>query len=173
MAQFIKLLATASVLLLSSISNAAPISYQGDLTLAGTVNSTLEKSHWWFFSANAGDQVTIQANRREIEMDPAFVLYQGKSSDDLNLTSLAIADDEIDVAGPYGDPKLVYDITATGDYSIRIFSFFSWASNDNLYDYSISVVGSSADPYAVSEPAALGILALAAFGAIGVRRRFA
>jgi len=159
-----------------SVSVASSIQYQGDLTFGEQVSSSFNDSHWWSFTANKGDSVTITALRGEVNLDPALVLYRGLAESTSMLTYLAFADDEIDTAGIFGDPQLKdFQIMSTGDYSIRLFSFWSDNSGqDSLHPYSISVVGSTVmteKKSNVSEPATLGILALAMLSLMGLRRK--
>lgn len=175
MTGFIKSIITVAALAFASVSIAAPITYQGDLTGAGLVESQLETEHWWRFSATAGDIVTITARRMEAALDPALYLYSGVSSDVKGLTFLGFRDDTIAAGvagGPFADPQFTnYNIAATGDYSLRVYSFVSYdAGQDGLYDYSIEVANSTAS---VTEPATFGIMALSLMGLVGLRRKFA
>lgn len=172
MKNLVKNLVGISALAIGSIGTAAPIVYQGDLTNVGTVQSTLQTDAWWRFSASAGDIITVTARRLEAALDPAMYLFAGVANDSNLLSMLAFGDDEIAAEGPYGDPMISdYAISQTGDYSIRVMSYFSgYAGADNAYSYSVSLVNSNAAN--VTEPATMSILALSLLGFIGFRRKF-
>lgn len=179
MTKLIKIIVSLAALAVASVGVAAPISYQGDLTSTGLVESKVEKEAWWTFSANAGDILTITVRRLEAALDPALVLYSGVSSNINDLTFLGYRDDNLDAGvagGPFGDPQFSnFGITETGEYSLRLFSFVSLdAGQDGLFDYSINVENSTALTSAsVSEPATFGIMALSMMGLMGLRRKLA
>ena len=77
-----------------------PITYEGQLCPGVAQSgaavyrgySDLNDADFWYFTANAGDVVTIQVDRVSCEMDPVFLLYEG-SGDTTSLTLLTGADD--------------------------------------------------------------------------------
>jgi len=174
---FFKLGIAAVCLSVSALSYAAPISYVGDLTNGQTQTGALTRNgsvsgQWWSFSASAGDLVSITVNRLTRQLDPAFYLYEGVASDSSQLMShrLAFADDEINVPGPFGDPRLDnFGIDTAGQYSLYIFSYASnWICDDYQYQVTLENTPAQVD---VSEPAILSLFSLALFGVAGLRKR--
>jgi len=169
--------------LFATAANAAPISAQAHLSSSLTTTSSLSSNHWYTFSAQAGDLVSITVNRLEKQFDPALALFSGLVTDEYSSLSLvAFADDNIaeldGYRGPFADPKIAgYEVENAGDFSFNIFSFLSGESVDGLFDYQLTFDITSHDgetsSVTVSEPATFGVFGLAMAGFIGIRRRLA
>jgi len=131
-------------LLVSTSPNAAPITYQGDITFGSTVTGTLIGGNgwsaenelgreWWTFSGREGDIVSITGSRLDGDLDLAFSLYFGTTEVDESLfsafsdfggmTFFEWYDDEWGPAipGPERDPQVLgFWLPTTGTYSIAI-----------------------------------------------------
>lgn len=165
-------------LALSGAARADLIPYEGVLTLDnpdfGQVEPGSDFGDWWFFTATAGERITITGRRLEAALDPAFDLYFGFGDTDL-LEFVGFADDELPpfiAPGPFGDPQLTFTAAQTGTYSIHLWSFASDDPGpDGFYDYLIALT-----PAPVPEPAMFGLFGagLAGLGLAGrglARRR--
>ena len=162
-------------LLVASVSFAGPIHYQATLAGDTYLESSMKKKHWYQFSGQAGDVITITLRRLEAALDPAFTLFFGADRRK-SLEFVAFADDEIaplsGLEGPWADAQLLnFTLAETGDYSLKVFSFISGRpGNDRKYDYSLEVSGLSSQQSSVAEPALFGLFALS-LGALVVARR--
>jgi len=192
-----KKLTLCSSLLLAlygSGAHAVPVVYEGsllpDVTFFGQISEPSETGSphddFWWFSASAGDTVTITVNRLENALDPAIHLYRGTGTDTDSLYHIAYADDNYDelsgFSGPYKDPQLVVTLTNSGDYTIQVWSFWSDdPGSDGVYDYQITLGtpptqeilphrwGNKVQP--VPEPATTVLLSLGLAGLLGFARR--
>jgi hypothetical protein len=122
---------------------AAPIVYEGNITIGSSVTGFVGPFSWfdptdtppadfWTFSGTAGQVVNIRGTRLNNNLDPALSLYRGviTPGTDYSLfdpfdnfdsvTFLATADDEIPAPGPFGDPFLRIVLPSTGVYTIAI-----------------------------------------------------
>ncbi len=167
------------LLSLPGLANAGPILYQADLTagdsVAGTVENdtigALDRFSYWRFEANAGDQIDVMVNRSERDHDPVMWIWFGLFSDTTELGAPQfLADDEIAVLGPFGDPREQFTAQA-GVYTVGIYDHSAARTRcEGLCDFQISVTGSTAS---VPEPPAttMLVLGLLSLGILRVRRR--
>lgn len=186
----------AGLLAMATPCAAAPIAaYEGQLipniTFFGQVaepsgTGTPNDDFWWFY-ANAGDAITITANRLEASLDTAFYLYFGVGGDTSSLAYLLMRDDNIaelpGYSGPYSDPQLLNWIaTSTGYYTVQVWSYLSDSpGSDGVYDYQITLgtpptaeviphqPGNGVQP--IPEPATGILLGLGLLGLAALRRR--
>ena len=135
-----------------------PITYEGQLCPGVAQSgaavyrgySDLNDADFWYFTANAGDVVTIQVDRVSCEMDPVFLLYEG-SGDTTSLTLLTGADDNNGQAcAPacfsYADPLVSgYALPSTGTYTIAVWDFIGGSCTSGPQAYSIVMSGNSCD----------------------------
>lgn len=132
----------------------APITYNGELC-PGVVNSGTAPvqsccgfgtAEFWFFSADAGDVVTIDVDRTNCEMDPIIVLYEG-FGDDSTLTFITSADDgDTPACEPgcfsFADPSLVgIVLPTTGVYTLAVWDFISGGCAVPPLTYEVVVTG--------------------------------
>lgn len=133
----------------------APIAYNGELC-PGVVNSGVAPvrngflsgfaaGDFWYFSALAGDVITIDVDRVNCEMDPIMLLYYG-FGDDTSLVEVAASDDEDLPCEPacfaWYDPLLIdFALPSTGVYTVVVFDFFSGACVSGPLAYDIVVTG--------------------------------
>lgn len=162
--------AAQTVTYLGTLQPGVPVT--GSVPGFGWGDNTGAEVDFWRFDGTAGQSVTIQANRLDLELDPAFSLYSGTTtanrsqfsslSDWGGLTFLTYADDEIPVPGsPFtGDPRLTnYLLPATGAYTIALGGYLS--EDEGPYDYRLVLV---------PEPSTW-LLLLAGFGGLALVRR--
>jgi len=154
----------SSALILSQTAQAAPITYiqlPNGLTIPVSPlvpgNNTNTPANWSYFSIAgiAGDVVTITGLRTNLEVDPAFGVWNGLEPDTANYTNLfsnslnysilASADDEIPSPGPWGDPTATFTLPSTGSYAVAFASFAS-ATPTAPFTYTIGVSGLSSSP---------------------------
>lgn len=132
----------------------APITYNGELC-PGVVNSGtapvqtccgLGTAEFWYFSADAGDVVTIEVDRTNCDMDPVMVLYEG-FGDDTALTFVASADDnDAPACTPacfsFADPILSgIVLPTTGVYTLAVWDFISGFCAVPPLTYDVVVTG--------------------------------
>ena len=149
---------------------AAPITYQGTLqqfmTASGSVggfsffDNDAANSDFWSFSGFAGQLIGIRVARGNPALDPAASLFLGTTTADESqfvydasfggMTFLALADDEIDVMGPFGDPYLTFVLPVTGQYTVVVGGLAS--DGEGPFPYTIQLQ--------VPLPATLPLLAL-------------
>lgn len=98
-------------------------------------------THDYFkFYAGAGSNVTIQVNRIDCTMDPAFWHYTGTYTDTDNLAGGTFSDDELPPAcpGPFGDPH-EFIPGASGWYTVGVADFLD--SGSPPFEYEITIAG--------------------------------
>lgn len=132
----------------------APITYNGRLC-PGVVNSGTAPvqtccgfgtAEFWFFSADAGDVVTIEVDRVNCEMDPIIVLYEG-FGDDTALTMVDFADDnDTPACSPgcfsFADPIITgVVLPTTGVYTLAVWDFISGTCAVPPLTYDVVVTG--------------------------------
>jgi hypothetical protein len=154
----------SSTLILSQAAQAAPITYiplPNGLTIPVSPlvpgDNTDTPANWSYFSIAgiAGDTVTITGLRTNLELDPAFGVWNGLEPDtsnytdifsnSLNYSILDSADDEIPSPGPYGDPTATFTLPSTGSYAVAFASFLSDPPTAP-FTYTIQVSGLSSSP---------------------------
>lgn len=129
----------------------APIVYNGELC-PGVVNSGVavqqgfpffSYADFWYFSADAGDIITIEVDRVNCEMDPTMALYEG-FGDDSTLVFVTWDDDgDLPACEPdcysFDDPLLIdFILPSTGVYTVAVWDFFSCSSDPMAYNVVVS-----------------------------------
>ena len=132
----------------------APIIYNGELC-PGVVNSGtapvqtccgLGTAEFWYFSAIAGDVVTIEVDRVNCEMDPSIALYKG-FGDDTALSFITSADDgDPPACEPlcfsFSDPIITgMVLPTTGVYTVGVWDFISGTCAVPPLTYNVVVTG--------------------------------
>ncbi len=188
---------TSSLVIFSTNTVAAPISYQGDISSGDTFTGVLSANegykaenpggrNWWTFSGNAGDIIDITVGRLDGDLELAFELFFGTSSADESvfqypgfsfggLTYLRARDDNWgpNLPGPDFDPQLLgYKLKFTGTYSVVVLS----TANDpgcvnNECSYAIAMAPALGSASAVPVPAAAWLFGSGLIGLAGLARR--
>jgi len=136
------------------------ITYKGKLC-EGTIEAIFESSgntynspelwDYYSFDGNEGDEISIYIPRTSQNMDPAFALYFGSTSNTegrsspneggSDMTFLAYADDEVadTYGGCWGDPLLNITLPQTGTYTIAVVK--AWDCGSGVYSYEIQTTG--------------------------------
>jgi len=177
-----------------STAQAAPISYAGTLnsgvTSFGDVpfESFRTPGSWdyWLFAGNAGDVISITANRTSDQMDPGVILYAGVGADSAGLgffnpgnstdgllTFLALNDDDgSDVPpGPFFNSLISnFSLTSTGLFTIAVFDVLGAATGP--WTYGVTVSGATGTMGTIPEPTTFALAGLALAGLmLGNRRK--
>ncbi len=109
-------------------------------------------SEYWIFAADAGDQVTLSANRLEDEVDLKMYLFAGAVTDSAGQFGaeidssdpnyLGTGDDEIAHPGPFGDPEITANAPYTALYTAIVTHYGATANDggDGFYDYTFDLV---------------------------------
>jgi hypothetical protein len=194
LAKLLRASAFAAIVLAGIQLDAAadPISYEG--VLEGGVTAygelpdgkvyDLRDADFWAFWANAGDNVTVIAERIDQELDPTLWIYKGiyAVTTDPNIAGgnnffqpspyfIDMADDEIP-NDPFGDPLSYFVAPSTGWYTVAVTEWGSGAlPNDGEWHYKITVRGIGDTPAAVPEPTLLALLTCGICGVVVSRRR--
>jgi hypothetical protein len=177
----------ALVTALAGLGSAHAVTYEGTLSNGASMTGTVGGFSWededaaqadfWLFGGAAGDTVTIAVVRSVAGLDPAMTLYAGTTTADgsqfLNdadwggLVYLATADDEVDHAGPGGDPLLAsFVLPFAGDYTVAIGGIMSLTNGP--YDYTVTF---NAVPVPEPMPAAMLLGGLALLTALRRKQR--
>ena len=182
-------LLAATLLFVAGVSQAALITYEGQLfdgipatgqvSASGDIDSSDSAlSDYWSFFGNAGDLVSIAVTRLETAFDPVMWIFEGVFNDsgtgslfDFDLLALVdIFDDEVAVpGGPLGDPAGTFTLPTTGLYTAIVTNGLSdpEQGGDGLFDYQILANGVSPVPVPAAFPLFLSGLGVLAF----LRRR--
>jgi hypothetical protein len=156
-----------SALLTQSKLQAAPIQYEGNLTSGQTVTGSVGGFGWtdddaanvdfWSFTSIAGTRISIAGTRLDTPLDLAFSLFQGTTTADASLFThdanfgglllRAIADDEVEVPGPFGDPRLSsFLVPFTSAYTVAIGGNLSDAAGPFRYSLNLSFLQQVPEP---------------------------
>jgi hypothetical protein len=175
----------AAIFYSGTLSEGVPVVGSVDGTVCGICGDGITGLNFWSFSGNAGDVVTIAGTRNDFNLDPAFVLYFGTTTADDSttlgfdffatvdfdsMTFLAIRDDDVANAGPFGDPLLSgFALPSTGLYTILAGSASAQSAPASSYNLVITGLTTTSTP----EPGTLGLTASGLLGlaAFGWRRR--
>lgn len=151
---------------------AVPIGgYEGTINSGDTVFGNVSEAtgDFWSFSANAGDYIVLTGHRLDAALDMAFDLYFGTGADTGDLAYIDTGDDEIPelpgYEGPFADPQVEGFLSATGDYTVYVWSFLSGELTDGAYQLQLTI-----RPGDIPAPAGLGLLGLGLVG-LGLARR--
>ena len=116
----------------------APVGYgllEGTGSVVGEVGGdtilTPEAWDYYCFWVSAGDAITLTGNRLDTEHDPAMVLLRGQTNESEGLDFLGsvqpgmewltLADDELEVPGPFADPQIDVALPVGGRYTLGFF----------------------------------------------------
>ena len=151
------LLIIVPLLLTQSKLQAAPIQYEGTLSSGQTVTGSVGGFGWvdddasnvdfWSFTSIAGTRISIAGTRLDTPLDLALSLFQGTTTADASLFThnanfgglvlLAIGDDQVEVPGPFGDPRVTgFLVPLTAAYTIAIGGNLSDAAGPFRYSLS-------------------------------------
>ena len=173
----------AALLGAAASAEAVPITYDGTLTSALTVNGVTAQApflfdepigaDYWRFSAPAGADVVVTGRRTAGHYDMALWVFAGLFTDTDQFAGpfdqftpgfVARFDDEAApfVKGPFGDPQGTFRAVAGGLYTIVVTNGLSDPGTPNSYALTLSTV---------PEPGTLGLLGVGLWGLAARRRR--
>lgn len=186
------LLSSAILALNLGESQGAIIVYEGDLTGGGTFSGQVIGDSlndptlydYWSFTANAGDFITLRADRQIMDPDLVMSLFSGHATNTDEFTDmftsttllfLIFGDDENPslFGGPAADPQFSLALPATGVYTVLVSEHTDNLTAFGPFAYSITLTGAGAGP-SVPEPSSMALLGIG-LGLVGighvVRRR--
>jgi hypothetical protein len=180
------LILMAVVVAVAAQAQAAPIVYLGTLDngvpAAGVNNqapgnfSNPNGADYWQFYATAGDLVTVFGDRQAGHYDMSFWIFAGTFGDTTDFGAsfdasdpgfIAFGDDQDppNIAGPFGDPRSVFNAPITGFYTVAVTNFASNANPPNPYELTARGIST------VPEPASMLLLGSGVTSLIAARRR--